>query len=94
MWLLPILAGIRDSIRFDLISHPNNHHLIRIVADHRQRADPLPVEPEVLGKRLCERNAVPVSHESPDRPRILFCVPRSEALNHRLVKQQMPRVEI
>ncbi len=55
-------------------------HFLCIVANHGKRADPLAVEAEVLRERLCESNAVPVSHEPPYRPCIMLRVPRSEAL--------------
>lgn len=57
------------------------NYLLGIVANYRQRPDPLPVEAEVLGERLRESNAVPVLHETSDGPSILLRVPRGEALH-------------
>lgn len=69
------------------------HYLLRIVANHGQRSDSLPVEAEVLGEGLRQSNAVPVSHEPPDRPRVMLRVPRSEALDHQRMYERITSEE-
>lgn len=69
--------------RYCPIATRTEHYLLRIVANHRQRPNPLPVEAEVLGEGLRQSDAVPISHEPPDRPSIMLRVPRSEALRHK-----------
>lgn len=55
-------------------------YLISIVANHRQRADPFAVQPEVLSERLCEDKAVSVINEATDGPGILLRIAGGEAL--------------